>query len=88
MTPKVHSAGQSCNRTARSVWSAGHAPALAEDIMVFGQAPCSAGRRKPRRVYYLGLAGAATSGQLDITDPYIARFVEPRPGQKVFIVTC
>jgi hypothetical protein len=61
---------------------------MAEDIMVFGQAPCSAGRSKPRRVYYLGLAEAATDGQLDITAPYIARFGEPGLGRKVFIVTC
>ena len=61
---------------------------VAEDIMLFGQAPCSAGRAKPRRVYYLGLAGVATDGQLDITAPYTARFGEPGPGRKVFIVTC
>ncbi len=59
-----------------------------EDIMVFGQPPCSAGRMKCRRVYYLGLLGPATNGQCDITDLYIARFGQPRPGQKVFIVTC
>ncbi len=61
---------------------------LSEDIMVFGQPACSAGRMKQRRVYYLGLAGPATNGQCDITDLYTARFGQPRPGQKVFIVTC
>ena len=61
---------------------------LSEDIMVFGQPACSAGRMKQRRVYYLGLAGPATDGQCDITDLYTARFGQPRPGQKVFIVTC
>jgi hypothetical protein len=61
---------------------------VTEEIMVFGQAPCSAGRMKQRRVVYLGLAGAATNGQCDITDLYTARFGEPRPGQKVFVVTC
>ena len=59
-----------------------------EDIMLFGQAPCSAGRMKHRRVNYLGLLGPATNGQCDITAPYVARFGQPRPGQKVFVVTC
>ena len=59
-----------------------------EDIMLYGQAPCSAGRMKHRRVCYLGLLGEATNGQCDITAPYIARFGTPRPGQKIFIVTC
>jgi hypothetical protein len=57
------------------------------DIMVFGQAPCSAGRRKRRNVSYLGLLSAAEDGLSDITSLYIARFGEPRPGQRVFIVT-
>jgi hypothetical protein len=60
---------------------------VAEDIMVFGQAPCSAGRRKRRNVSYLGLLSAAEDGLSDITSLYIARFGEPRPGQRVFIVT-
>jgi hypothetical protein len=59
-----------------------------EDIMLFGQAPCSAGRMKHRRVCYLGLLGPATNGQCDITAPYTARFGPPGPGQKVFIMTC
>ncbi len=56
--------------------------------MVFGQPPCRAGRVKRRRVHYLGLLGPATNGQCDITDLCTARFGHPRPGQKVFIVTC
>lgn len=59
-----------------------------EDIMLFGQAPCSAGRMKHRRVCYLGLLGPATNGQVDITALYTARLGGPSPGQKVFIVTC
>jgi hypothetical protein len=59
-----------------------------EDIMLSGQAPCSPGRAKPRRVNYLGLAGAATNGKLDITAAYAARFGQPTPGQKASIVTC
>ncbi|HRV41535.1 MAG TPA: hypothetical protein P5152_14910, partial [Candidatus Paceibacterota bacterium] len=59
--------------------------AVHEDIMIFGQPPCSAGRMKPRRVYYLGLLGPSQNGQSDITDLYTARFGRPAPGQKVFI---
>ena len=61
---------------------------LSEEIMVFGQPPCSAGRMKHRRVYYLGLVGPVTNGQADVTDLYTARFGAPAPGKKVFIVTC
>ena len=61
---------------------------VSEDIMVFGQPPCSAGRMKHRRVYYLGLVGSVTNGQADITDLYTAKFGAPAPGKKVFIVTC
>jgi hypothetical protein len=62
--------------------------AAVEDIMLFGEAPCSAGRMKHRRVCYLGLLGPAANGQRDITAQYIARFGQPGPGQKVFVVTC
>ena len=59
----------------------------AEDIMVFGQAPCSAGRTKRRNVAYLGLLPIPQEGMSDITKMYVARYGEPRPGEKVFIVT-
>ena len=59
-----------------------------EDIMLFGQAPCNSGRTKHRRVNYLGLLRPATNGQCDITAPYVARFGQLSPGQKVFAVTC
>jgi hypothetical protein len=62
--------------------------AAVEDIMLFGEAPCSAGRMKHRRVCYLGLLGLAANGQWDITAPYVARYGQPRPGQKIFVVTC
>ena len=58
-----------------------------EDIMVFGQAPCSAGRMKRRNVAYLGLLPAPKDGMCDITDLYAARYGEPKVGEKVFIVT-
>ena len=42
---------------------------------------------KRRNVAYLGLLPAPQDGLSDITDMYIARYGEPRPGMKVFIVT-
>jgi hypothetical protein len=61
---------------------------LNEDIMVFGQEPCSRGRYKRRNVSYLGLLPPPIAGRSEITRQYKARFGEPRPGQKVFLVTC
>ena len=61
---------------------------LNEDIMVFGQAPCSRGRYQRRNVSYLGLLPPPIGGLSEITRLYHARFGQPRPGQKVFIVTC
>jgi hypothetical protein len=61
---------------------------LNEDIMVFGQAPCSHGRYKRRNVSYLGLLPPPIDGLSEITHLYQAKFGEPRPGRKVFIVTC
>jgi len=55
--------------------------------MVFGQAPCSSGRRKRRNVSYLGLLPAPEAGLSDITALYVARYGEPGVGQRVFIVT-
>ena len=57
------------------------------DIMVFGQAPCSRGRSKRRNVCYLGLPPAPQNGLIDITDLYIARYGQPAPLQRLFIVT-
>src|ERR1035441_132121 len=59
-----------------------------EDIMVCGQAPCSPGRTKRRNVSYLGLLPTSVDGMSEITDLYKAKFGEPRPGTRVFIVTC
>src|ERR1019366_6496129 len=61
---------------------------LNEDIMVFGQEPCSQGRYKRRNVSYLGLLPPPIGGLSEITSLYKAKFGEPRPGQKIFIVTC
>ncbi len=60
---------------------------VTEDIMVFGQAPCSAGRSKRRNVSYLGLLPPPVNGLSEITGLYKARFGEPKPRTKVFIVT-
>ena len=61
---------------------------LHEAVMVFGQAPCSSGRHKRRNLAYLGLLPLSVDGLSDITDLYRARYGEPRPGTKIFIVTC
>jgi len=61
---------------------------LATDIMVFGQEPCSSGRYKRRNVAYLGLLPPPIGGKSEITSLYKACYGEPRPGAKVFIVTC
>jgi hypothetical protein len=61
---------------------------LNEDVMVFGQEPCSSGRSKRRNVAYLGLLPPPVGGWSDITHLYKARYGEPRPGTRVFIVTC
>ena len=61
---------------------------LHEDVMAFGQAPCSAGRLKRRNLAYLGLLPLPIDGLSDITGLYRARYGEPKPGTKIFIVTC
>jgi hypothetical protein len=60
---------------------------VTEDIMVFGQAPCSRGRAKRRNVSYLGLLSVPENGLCDITLLYTARFGAPPPNRKIFIVT-
>ena len=60
---------------------------VTEDIMVFGQAPCSPGRHKRRNIGYLGLLTPAEDGVADITDMYVAKYGPLRPGTKIFIVT-
>ena len=57
------------------------------DLMVFGQAPCSAGRKKWRHGAFLGLLPAPQAGESDITDLYVQKYGEPEPGKKVFIRT-
>ena len=52
------------------------------------KARCSAGRSKRRKVACLGLMPPLQDGLSDITDRYVARYGEPRPGEKVFVVPC
>jgi hypothetical protein len=60
---------------------------VVEDIMVFGAAPCSAGRKKWRHGAYLGLLPAPVGGESDITEIYVERYGEPEAGKRVFIRT-
>ena len=60
---------------------------VAEDIMVFAQAPCSPGWKKWRHGTCLGLLPAPQDGISDITEIYRQAFGEPEPGRKVFIRT-
>jgi hypothetical protein len=61
---------------------------LTEDVMLFAQAPCPSGRRKRRNVAYLGLLPPPIGTRIEITRLYTARYGQPRPGRRVFIVTC
>ena len=57
------------------------------DLMVWGEAPCSAGRTKPRHPVYLGLLPPPVAGVSNLTELYVSRFGEPPAGRKVFIRT-
>ena len=59
-----------------------------EDIRLFGQAPCSAGRMQRRRVCSEGLLGLAANGPGDLNAQDTARIGQPSPGQKAWVVTC
>src|ERR1017187_6022237 len=61
---------------------------LNEDVMVFGQEPCSQGRYKRRHVSYLDLLPPPIGGAGGDNQNHKAKFGEPRPGEKIFIVTC
>ena len=57
------------------------------DIMVFGAAPCSAGRKKWRHGAFLGLLPPPVGGESDFTELYVARYGKPERGQRVFVRT-
>jgi hypothetical protein len=61
--------------------------APAEHMLVFGAAPCSAGRSSARHFVFLGFLPVPARGVSDITDLYVARFGVPPVGTKVFIRT-
>ena len=60
---------------------------VVEDIMVYGEGPVSAGRKKLRHPVYLGLLPAARNGWSDITEQYEGRFGALAAGKKVLICT-
>jgi hypothetical protein len=60
---------------------------VVEDIMVFGAALCSTGRKKWRNGAYLGLLPVPQRGMSDITELYVARYGELKVGERVFIRT-
>ena len=59
----------------------------AEYTLVFGAAPCSAGKSSTRHFVFLGFLPGPVRGVSDITDLYVARFGVPPVGTKVFIRT-
>ena len=60
---------------------------VVEDIMVYGEAPVSPDRNKPRHPVFLSLLPVPRNGWSDITDQYVARFGVPEVGKKVIICT-
>ena len=60
---------------------------VVDDIMVYGEAPVSPGRNKPRHPVFLGLLPTPVGGWSDITNQYAARFGLPEVGKKVIICT-
>lgn len=59
----------------------------AEYTLVFGAAPCSAGRSSTRHFVFLGFLPGPIRGLSDITDLYVARYGVPPVGTKLFIRT-
>ena len=56
-----------------------------EDVLVYGQAACSASRQKWRHGAFVCVLPKGTHGGRDITAAYVGRFGEPAAGNKVFI---
>jgi len=61
--------------------------APAEHTVVYGAAPCSAGKYFVRHFNILGLLPEPVHGMSDITDLYVARYGVPRVGTRVCIRT-
>ena len=79
--------GDSARARADAAQAADGGARWSEDILVYGEAGVSAGRKKPRHPVYLGLLPAARGGWSDITEQYVARFGLPEPGKKIIICT-
>ncbi len=62
--------------------------APAQDTLVQGARPVSAGVSCVQRFPFLGLLPAAVDGWSDITALYVARYGRPQVGSVVFIRTC
>jgi hypothetical protein len=60
---------------------------LCEHTVVFGAAPCSAGKYFVRHFNILGFLPEPVGGVSDITDLYVARYGVPRAGTRVCIRT-
>jgi len=54
-------------------------------ILLFGSAALSAGRQYCDKFRYLTALQADAAPEADITQSYLARFVKPRPGSRIFI---
>jgi hypothetical protein len=59
---------------------------LTGHILVFGAAPCRAGKRYCDKFCYLGLLPTPDRDVSDLSALYFARFGVPRPGSRVIIV--
>jgi hypothetical protein len=59
----------------------------AENTLVLGAAPCSAGRSSAQHFYFLGFLPDPVRGESDITSLYVAKYGAPPPGSRIFIRT-
>jgi len=59
-----------------------------QDILVYGAAPVRTGVRRVQHFPLLGLLPPSEDGWSDITELYVARFGEPKPGTAVWIRVC
>jgi hypothetical protein len=57
------------------------------EILVYGAAPCNAGRRYCDKFRFLGRLPAPKGGESDITELYVRKFGKPWPGSRVNIGT-
>jgi hypothetical protein len=59
-----------------------------QEILVYGAAPVRTGVRRVQHCPFLGLLPASIDGWSDITELYVARFGEPKPGTAIWIRVC